>query len=281
MRKNKLTALTMAATMMATAFVGTMTANAEDKVVDFNDVVTGIDLVYNETKSTATERYVDVYINGITDVGQLSFKFEVEKKSKTEGIIVDSAANASDLFVNYDDTLSNGTANNKLQRNNNLAYDLYNGAFKAPDAYTLFGGGYFGTMKFEVSSAEDTFYVKVMSNSSVSAYVDNTLKKIPASNLDELVVPKFSSVKTVATTDLGTFDAYADEAVSAYTATIDSADAAKTINWVFSNAAGDTFKKAAKIGDEAVVSGEATIVLGLKVMGGIPAEVASVTLTVE
>ena len=99
--------------------------------------------------------------------------------------------------------------------------------------------------------------------------------------LDYVNVAPLSTTKTIVADKLEVANTYADEKVDAYSAAIESADADKTINWVLSNAEGKTFTKAAKIGDKTAITGEATIVLGLKVFGENRTNVANVVVTVD
>ena len=226
----------------------------------------GINIYYDaaDARNNETTRCVDVVIGGdvanVFQAGEIWFD-------------VDENAYESYEFVPVE-----GVAADPIK--NQFGY-----FFESEDASIALADGKLGYLKFTVATGAPEFTVALNEDSYVEgkkceAEVGvNASVTIPAWSTGEPEPPVDTTKKIDATASKASFEAYADSAVDTYTATIESADAEKSVNWVLSNGTAE-IKKAASIGDT-VVSGDAGIVLGLKVFGDNRAEVTSVVVTVE
>lgn len=274
MKTNKMVSFVAGLAMFATLGLACISAQAA--------VTEGIVFEMNSA-STATERKVDLYYVGeLAEIGDMCIVLKT-----------DTSFESKPSFVSF---MASDTANvsdpGSVEENNGV----YWAKATSMISYEVANGKqYLGTLSFTVAdTVEDvvlTVDVDDINNfvatcdwsdiSTDSTYISENGYGYLQQPSSFTVVKELAKTKTIVAKKLEVANTYADEKVDAYTAAIESADADNTINWVLSNAEGKTFTKAANIGDKTAITGEATIVLGLKVFGENRTNVANVVVTVD
>lgn len=249
MIKKKLIGLISAISLVSVVGIAS-TVSADDSVAE---------LKYNEELSTPTVKVVDVnYSVSESGLGSFYGKF---------------IADCSEENMEYETLVSFDT--DTQYRNEKLTIDWADMSENGEVA----SSGTHGRLKITVPEGTPEFSVSFTEIAMCSFdgndeyYPDDITITIPGATVDNSPTP-------IDAAKLDTYDTYADDAVTAYTAVVPAADVDKTFEWSFKNADGvaSSFTKTAKFEYKTVVSGEAGIVLGLKVVGDMP-EGVSVTLT--
>lgn len=255
MKKSKLIALASAISMVASmSFCFTTTyANVTEGVV--------LDLV----SATDTEKTVS-----LTYVGELKticgYELVIEMP---EGVAVTSFTGV----VGGENAKSNP---------GNVKLTAFNSMCEGPETN---GNLNFATLTLSVPADMGEFTLTLDGTDDLKYYIEDNDGMTPstAASKTSLTIPgaKPAGPTPIDANKLGTYAEHDDAVVTAYTAIVPAADVDKTFEWGFKNADGvaSDFTQTAKFEYKTVVSGEAGIVLGLKVVGDMPEDI-NATLTV-
>jgi hypothetical protein len=260
MKNNRIIAIMASVSIVASIAFTTVTSYASNAAVS-----EGIDLVLAEGTTTETTKVIDVYYVGeLADI--ISYGFYLNFPAN---LVTDAKFEiASTGFA--DNGRTDSYADGKV---------LIAGSNK--DTIVVKDGSMLlGTLTLEVPLGTAAFDI-ALSTSGYEVYDEWYDEKTP--DVSVLTIPgaKPAGPKPIDANKLGTYAEHDDAVVTVYTATVPAADVEKTFVWGFLNAEGvaSDFTQTAKFEYKTVVSGEAGIVLGLKVVGDMP-EGINATLTV-